>query len=410
MSFYLSKKRKPELIDLSHKLGLPTESLLKSDLEANLIAYLDAHEAELGGDETWEGYYDARGSPKKRGRAAAAVSGRKLNGVNGTGEMTMSPSPLYDGDRGVSGEVTSSPPPPPGQEMKMRLRQSPRLLRTPRTAQLLTESKANLAGFLSPGPSSPAPAAHNEQLRELPMLPPTPAAVARGIEAIEAPRFVKEPLEAYAAAAKEAVCAVRERVSNSVSINLVAVAVEAAIIVSSLIPRTVVVAVPGILASNASPGQGAMGEEAPQRNLELLLPDLFTLLTWAFWAPVVVWAVTSFLLPAVIGGVVNFAHTPSPSPFASESHGHPFSSSDDGDGDGDSNAETQLETRRDGKMWKIDPLTFAVAKALVVWAVYWKGVVAGEVVEWVGERVAEGMLVGAGVGGVVAVWEGIVGR
>lgn len=71
----------------------------------------------------------------------------------------------------------------------------------------------------------------------------------------------------------------------------------------------------------------------------------------------------------------------------------------------------------DGEMsYRVDPLSFSVTKALVAYLVYYKGfnfwgLLGEHAVNYVGLSVGrELQLIGAGVGGVAALWEGILKR
>lgn len=62
---------------------------------------------------------------------------------------------------------------------------------------------------------------------------------------------------------------------------------------------------------------------------------------------------------------------------------------------------------------RVDPVVFSVMKGLAAWIVYSREGWSGEsrmVVERGVPGGAVGMLVGAGVGGVVSLWEGVGGR
>lgn len=65
---------------------------------------------------------------------------------------------------------------------------------------------------------------------------------------------------------------------------------------------------------------------------------------------------------------------------------------------------------KEGEGWRVDPLVFSVAKGLLAWVVYARKGWGGESRLVVEEGVpggSVGMLVGAGVGGLVSLWEGV---
>lgn len=121
-------------------------------------------------------------------------------------------------------------------------------------------------------------------------------------------------------------------------------------------------------------------------NLGLYYPDLFALLTPAFWRPFTLWTTTSILLPATISYFFNL---------------------------------TTRTVKRGGARvsvarYTFDPLTFSVAKGLATWMVYGRGVLgAAGIVDlemsgqvnrafWGGY---EGVLVGCYVCVLAAIWE-----
>lgn len=100
------------------------------------------------------------------------------------------------------------------------------------------------------------------------------------------------------------------------------------------------------------------------------IPDLFALVTGAFWGPVLLWVVTSIVLPLVGAWFVNFK------------------------GDGG-----------------YDAVSFNVVKGLVAWIVYVRAGVGGESRKVVMRGVpggGVGLLVGAGVGGLAGFYEAVL--
>lgn len=110
-------------------------------------------------------------------------------------------------------------------------------------------------------------------------------------------------------------------------------------------------------------------------------PDMFMVLRGEFWGPVALWVGGSVIGPGVGGWVVNFKR---------------------GEGERGENGG------REG--WRVDPLVFSLVKGLLAWVVYgrngWGGESRAVVVEGVPGGVV-GMMVGAGVGMLVSLWEGI---
>ena len=115
-------------------------------------------------------------------------------------------------------------------------------------------------------------------------IPPSPAVVADVIE---------EGTSALIATAKAAVerteigqaaTGVRDRLSNVISVNATSLALEAVLLLVAIIPRTYEV-------------EG------------YLLPDLFVVLTPAFWSPFLAWVATSVAIPVVNALVFNLVST-----------------------------------------------------------------------------------------------------
>ena len=102
------------------------------------------------------------------------------------------------------------------------------------------------------------------------------------------------------------------------------------------------------------------------------IPDLFALLTLAFWGPFTLWAITSIFLPLLGAYFINLKG----------SSGY-------------------------------DAVSYNATKALVAWVVYIRDGVSGEskaVVERGLYGGATGMLVGAGVGGLAAFYDAVLNR
>ncbi len=124
------------------------------------------------------------------------------------------------------------------------------------------------------------------------------------------------------------------------------------------------------------------------------LPDMFALLTAAFWGPALTWAVTSVILPGVGGYFFNL--------------GVAHQTAGGGAGRG-RKAAKEAE-------YAVDPLMFSIVKAVVTYVVYAQGVTFGGLVNpasvaringalysgW------KGVLVGTAVSGVSAVYDAVL--
>lgn len=213
-------------------------------------------------------------------------------------------------------------------------------------------------------------------------LPPSPAVVADAIESRT--NAIKDG--AMKAVGKisiqEKAAGLRDRLSNVVSVNAVTLAYEAVFLLYRLIPFVYLVKIPAISAINTAPHN-------------VLLPDLFVLLTADFWGPFLAWLTTAILVP--LGNAYFFNLTATA---ANVARSKPY----------DPTISTTLEG------YKTDPLTFAVTKALVAYLVHYKnfnfmGLLDGESLKIVEAGVGrETQVIGAGIAGLAAVWESILRR
>lgn len=150
---------------------------------------------------------------------------------------------------------------------------------------------------------------------------------------------------------------VRTSLSTVTSIELLTLFIEAYGLRAQVLPLRYLTTFPAI------PALG-LGEFA------IKIPDLFALLTVAFWGPFGLWFVTSIALPLLGGWFVNLK------------------------GEGG-----------------YDAVSFNAVKALVAWIVYVRGGVGGESREVVERGVpgaGAGMLIGAGVGGLAGLYEAVL--
>lgn len=201
-------------------------------------------------------------------------------------------------------------------------------------------------------------------------LPPSPAMVADEIETranaiIASARKAVEKAEIH-----EKATGLRDRLSNVISVNATSLSLEAILLLVSIIPVTYQITLPAITAVGAP-------------AVTYILPDLFVILTAAFWAPFLTWLVTALVLPIGNGLLFNLV---------------------------------SASVAKDGAEHPVDPLTYAVTRALLTYLVHYKGfsfwgLLGEKAVAIVGTSVGrELQLVGAGIGGIAAIWEGILRR
>ena len=150
------------------------------------------------------------------------------------------------------------------------------------------------------------------------------------------------------------------------SITLCILLLEAWFLRAEILPLRYLTTIPAI------PALGVTWETA------IKIPDLFALLTGAFWGPFGLWVLTSVGLPAAGGWFVNL---------------------------------TRGEGRKQGQGVDVDAVSFNVVKAVVAWVVYVNGGVGGESTGMVERGVpggARGLIVGAVVGGVAGLYEAVL--
>lgn len=153
---------------------------------------------------------------------------------------------------------------------------------------------------------------------------------------------------------------IRSTLSSVISIELFALFIEAWGLRAQVLPMAYLTTIPSI------PAIG-MGE------ISILIPDLFALLTSAFWGPAALWLSTSLLLPLMAAWFFNFTEG--------------------------------------GRNY--DPLSYNVTKALLAWVVYVRGGVGGDsrgVVEKGVPGGSQGLLIGAGIGVLASLYEAVLKR
>lgn len=201
-------------------------------------------------------------------------------------------------------------------------------------------------------------------------LPPSPAVVASEIERGTHAIIASARKAVEKAELPEKAAGLRRRLSRVASVNATTLALEAVLLLATAAPATWRGRLPAV------PVLGLP-------SLPYALPDPLVLLTAAFWAPVLTWLATALVLPLANALLFNLVST-------TVAH------------DG---AEQQPA---------VDPVTYAVTRALLTYLVHYKGFLFWGLL---GERsvaaVAAGVgrelqLVDAGIGGIAAVWEAIL--
>jgi len=202
-------------------------------------------------------------------------------------------------------------------------------------------------------------------------LPPSPAAVADHIESRANALLSSAKKAVKKAEIPEKAVNVRDVMSNAVAVNAAALSYEALLLIKALIPLAKELTIPAMATFGT-----------PQRTY--WLPDLFVILTAAFWGPFLTWLTSALLLPLGNSMVINMVST--------------------------------AAIAKPGPEYRADPMTFAVTKALLAYLIHYHGfqlwgILGKSGVETVGASVGtETQLICAGIGAIAALWEGVLGR
>ena len=207
-------------------------------------------------------------------------------------------------------------------------------------------------------------------------LPPSPTVVADAIDR-QAENLRSSVNEVWdRAGITEYAESTRDYLSTVASIEFLALMVEAFGLRSEILPMRYAFTIPAIRALHTS-------------DLPVKIPDLFLLLTSAFWSPFSLWLLTSLLLPLAFAYFFNLTLK------AKDSHG----------------------TRtRNVQVSQFDPLTFNVIKALVTWLVYSQGVNFAGLVSYYSILTVngavpggyQGIMIGAGIGALTSIYEAVL--
>ncbi len=189
-------------------------------------------------------------------------------------------------------------------------------------------------------------------------LPPSPAVLASQIDAQTS--SMRTSISEYISASPipGTLDAVRSNLSTVTSIELLALFVEAVGLRGEVLPLRYLTTIPAIPAIGTN-------------ELSIKIPNFFALLTMAFWGPVGLWVITSIALPLIGAYFINLK------------------------GEG------------------YDALSFNATKALIAWVVYVRNgmkVESKAVVEQGVPGGSTGMFIGAGIGGLAALYEAVLKR
>lgn len=212
--------------------------------------------------------------------------------------------------------------------------------------------------------------------------PPSPAVVTDAID--RQTTKMRENLEHAwtASGVLERSHALRAALSSVQAVETIVLALEAGSIVKELIPLRFVTTTPAVPAVHLP-------------SLPIKVPDLFVLLTGNFWASFLLWGLTNLVLPLVAAYFINLSWQ------AATGGAHPV-----------------RRTRSTSSRASFDPLTFNIAKALLVYKVYadhynFCGLVNYYAIEKVNASVPgrwPGMLTGTAIGVIGTLYDAILRR
>ncbi|KAI9777188.1 MAG: hypothetical protein M1839_009031 [Geoglossum umbratile] len=345
-SNWLRTQRKPELVDLAELAGLQDyQSLKKPELEIALDDHLRANQSSLSKDPRLEPFYD-------RVFAPSSPVKREVQGFNGAGS---------DGD------------------MK-----PPKSARTRRVTKVANETQTTDDSSPDPPARRTALAARTPRSNltfasSIP-LPPSPAVVADAIDRRTAILRSKVGHAWENSGVTEKVYGARELLSSVVSVEAIVLSIELLGVGIEIMPLRYAFEIPAIDLLNTP-------------SCQVSLPDLFLLLTSSFWSPFTLWISTSLLIPLVFAYFFNITLR------AKTSHHM------------GARARPSPEPQ-----YLFDPLAFNIVKALVTWLVFAQGLRFGGLVgDGTVDRIQgsvpggyEGVLIGAGVGVLVSIYDAVL--
>lgn len=333
---WLARQRKSDLVELAQTVGLKDyDGLKKNDLELQLDEYISDNATQFQSDPRFAPYFSSRartaGSPVKK-EAADLIKVTKRR-------VTKAIEESIDVDE--SDEPSNSA--------------TTALVRTPGRALSLAS--------------------------RIP-LPATPADVAQAVDRSTVALRKRAASIYQDSGITEATQVTRESLSTVKSVIYLIAAFELYYLRPEVLPDRYAFTIPAIRLLGTA-------------NYPVQLPDMFALLTAAFWSPVSTWILTSLILPTFFGYFFNLSAAHSSS----------------------TGVSTRGRSRANqGPEYNIDPLTFSVAKAIATYVVYAQGVTFGglinpDSVERINSALYsgwKGVLVGTAVTGLTSIYDAVL--
>lgn len=167
------------------------------------------------------------------------------------------------------------------------------------------------------------------------MFPPSPAVVTdaidhqtRRIRSSISHAYDRSPIHEYSDH-------IRDLLSSSVTVNVLAILLEAYGLRAEILPNKLLTEIPAIPYLTAT-------------KTHVNVPDLFQLLSTSFWAPFILWVLTTLITPALIAYFINLP--------LKQLHGHSYN--------------TRRASIRNTPQIQFDPFIFNLAKGLMAFLVF----------------------------------------
>ncbi|KAJ5183143.1 hypothetical protein N7492_000759 [Penicillium capsulatum] len=344
---YLNKLRKPELTELAERTNLRDyDDYNKSELIAALDKHLSANQSSFAGDKKLADYYKRLNAGPRGGSPVKRESNVVLSPPSEKKSPTEKRSPGRP--RATKQEPVES---------------ADETIKTP------APRRATVTSLQSPQSAV--------SRVELPQFPPSPAVVTDAID--RQTTRLREGLESAwtASGVLERSHALRASLSSVKAIEVIVILLEGISVLTELLPLRYLTTTPPV-------------EAAHLPAISIKVPDLFVLLTGAFWAPFTLWLLTGLILPLVAAYFFNIS----------------WQAATGG----------QRRGRSASSQASFDPLTFNIAKALLVYNVYalhysFRGLFSNFAIEKVNVSVPgqwAGMLTGNAIGVIGTLYEAIL--
>ncbi|KAK0635798.1 hypothetical protein B0T17DRAFT_485333 [Bombardia bombarda] len=385
---WLVRQRKSDLVELAQTVGLTNiDDLRKIDLELQLNEYLSDHSAQFQSNPKFAPYYTSRartaGSPVKRERDAAATAISEMKPAIARPRRTAK---LVEELR----HTTADP-----EESSSSASSSP----SPSSSPVAAAAAAAAAVTTSTDLIHQTPGRALSLARRIP-LPATPADVAQAVD--RGTLVVRERVSDLYERSRiaEARQVTRELLSTVTSVLFSVAAFELLYLRREVLPDRYAFTIPAV---------GWLGTA----DHPVSLPDMFALVTAEFWSPALTWALTSLVLPSLVGYFFNLSA-------ASGGGGGVVASSGNGKGRptraAAAAAAAAAQQQEKGPEYVVDPLAFSIAKAVATYVVYAQGVTFGGLISPVAvARINsalysgwKGVLVGTAITGLTAVYDAVL--